>query len=99
MHVPLQLRIAQVLKLCVTTRSYALNALYSLFLSGFSYQVVDVPLLTDAEISAAVAGTDLENIAAKDDGVREVLRAPYYLRLAFNYTAAGTEVSGRPPHL
>lgn len=79
-------------KLCVTTRSYALNALYSLFLSGFSYQVVDVPLLTDAEISAAVAGTDLENIAAKDGGVREVLRAPYYLRLAFNYTAAGTEL-------
>lgn len=29
------------------TRSYALNALYSLFLSDFSYQVVDVPLLTD----------------------------------------------------
>lgn len=76
-------------RLCVTTRSYALNALYSLFLSDFSYQVVDVPLLTDAEISAAVAGTALEDIAAKDGGVREVFRAPYYLRLAFNYTAAG----------
>ncbi|WP_221623354.1 hypothetical protein [Burkholderia sp. Bp9143] len=76
-------------RLCVTTRSYALNALYSLFLSDFSYQVVDVPLLTDAEISAAVVGTALEDIAAKDGGVREVLRSPYYLRLAFNYTAAG----------
>ena len=76
-------------RLCVTTRSYALNALYSLFLSDFSCQVVDVPLLTDAEISAAVAGTALEDIAAKDGGVREVFRAPYYLRLAFNYTAAG----------
>jgi len=76
-------------RLCVTTRSYALNALYSLFLSDFSYQIADVPLLTDAEISAAVAGTALEDIAAKDGGVREVLRAPYYLRLAFNYTAAG----------
>ncbi|WP_197378064.1 hypothetical protein [Ralstonia pseudosolanacearum] len=76
-------------RLCVTTRSYALNALYSLFLSDFSSQVVDVPLLSDAEISAAVAGTALEDIAAKDGGVREVLRAPYYLRLAFNYTAAG----------
>jgi len=76
-------------RLCVTTRSYALNALYSLFLSEFSYQVVDVPLLTNAEISAAVAGTALEDIAAKDEGVREVLRAPYYLRLAFNYTSAG----------
>lgn len=76
-------------RLCVTTRSYALNALYSLFLSDFSYQVVDVPLLTDVEISAAVAGTALESIAAKDGGVREVLRAPYYLRLAFNCTAAG----------
>ena len=76
-------------RLCVTTRSYALNALYSLFLSDFSYQVVDVPLLTDAEISAAVAGTALEDIAAKVGDVREVLRAPYYLRLAFNYTAAG----------
>lgn len=76
-------------RLCVTTRSYALNALYSLFLSDFSYQVVDVPLLKDAEISAAVAGTALESIAAKDGSVREVLRAPYYLRLALNYTAAG----------
>ncbi len=76
-------------RLCVTTRSYALNALYSLFLSDFSYQVVDVPLLTDPEISTAVAGTTLEDIATKDGGVREVLRAPYYLRLAFNYTAAG----------
>ena len=75
-------------RLCVTTRSYALNALYSLFLSDFSYQVVDVPLLTDAEISAAVAGTALEDIAAKVGDVREVLRAPYYLRLAFNYTEA-----------
>ncbi|CAM2167006.1 ATP-binding protein [Paraburkholderia sacchari] len=79
-------------RLCVTTRSYALNALYSLFLSDFSYQVVDVPLLTDAEISAAVAGTALEDMAAKDGGVREVLRAPYYLRLAFNYTAAGADL-------
>ena len=76
-------------RLCVTTRSYALNALYSLFLSDFSYQVVDVPLLTDAEISVAVAGTALEDIAARDVSVREVLRAPYYLRLAFSYTAAG----------
>jgi hypothetical protein len=76
-------------RLFVTTRSYALNALYSLFLADFSYQVVDVPPLTDAEISAAVAGTSLEHIAVKDGGVREVLRAPYYLRLAFNYIAAG----------
>lgn len=76
-------------RLCVTTRSYALNALYSLFLSDFTYLVADVPLLTDAEISAAVAGTALEDIAAKDGGVREVLRAPYYLRLAFNYTEVG----------
>lgn len=76
-------------RLCVTTRSYALNALYSVFLADFSYQVVDVPLLTDTEIFSAVAGTTLENITASDGGVREVLRAPYYLRLAFNYTAAG----------
>ncbi|MDR7308405.1 hypothetical protein [Rhodoferax saidenbachensis] len=77
-------------RLCVTTRSYALNALYSLFLSDFSYQVTDVPLLMDAEIAAAVDKTALEDIAAKDAGVREVLRTPYYLRLAFNYVAAGT---------
>ncbi|MFV8507273.1 hypothetical protein ACNRBW_10355, partial [Ralstonia pseudosolanacearum] len=77
-------------RLCVTTRSYALNALCSLFLSDFSYQVVDIPLLSDAEISAAVAGTALEDIAAKDGSVREVLRAPYYLRLAFNYIATGS---------
>lgn len=76
-------------RLCVTTRSYALNALYSIFLADFSYQVVDVPLLTDAEISSVVIGTALEDITAKDGKVREVLRAPYYLRLAFNYTATG----------
>lgn len=76
-------------RLCVTTRSYALNALYSIFLADFSYQVVDVPLLTDAEISSAVTGTALDDITARDGGVREVLRAPYYLRLAFNYTATG----------
>lgn len=76
-------------RLCITTRSYALNALYSVFLADFSYQVVDIPLLTDAEISAAVAGSPLDDIVAKDAGVREVLRAPYYLRLAFNYTAGG----------
>lgn len=84
-------------KLCITTRSYALNPLYSNFLASFSSQVVDIPLLTDAEISAAVAGSALEEIAAKDADVREVLRAPYYLRLAFNYTAGGTalpQVSG-----
>ncbi|WP_460045086.1 hypothetical protein [Pseudomonas sp. S2_H01] len=76
-------------RLCVTTRSYALNALYSIFLADFPYQVVDVPLLTDAEIFSAVTGTVLEDITARDGGVREVLRAPYYLRLAFNYTATG----------
>jgi hypothetical protein len=79
-------------KLCVTTRSYALNALCTLFLSEFSYQVVEVPLLTDTEIATAVAGTNLENITAKDTDVREVLRAPYYLRLAVNYTATGEEL-------
>jgi hypothetical protein len=76
-------------RLCVTTRSYALNALHSNFLYDFSYQVIDIPLLTNAEISTAVTGTALEGISAKDGGVRDVLRAPYYLRLAFNYTAAG----------
>jgi len=76
-------------RLCVTTRSYALNALYSNFLADFSYQVVDVPLLTNAEISSAVAGTALEDITARDGGVREVFRAPYYLRLALSYTATG----------
>lgn len=76
-------------KLCVTTRSYALNALYSRFLFEFSFQVVNVPPLTDVEISAAVEGTALEDIVATDGGVREVLRTPYYLRLAFNYTEAG----------
>jgi hypothetical protein len=76
-------------RLCITTRSYALNPLYSNFLASFCSQVVDIPLLTDGEIAAAVAGSALEEIAAKDTGVREVLRAPYYLRLAFNYTAGG----------
>lgn len=84
-------------KLCLTTRSYALNGLYSNFLFSLSSQIVDIPLLTDAEISSAVSGSLLEEAVAKDAGVREVLRAPYYLRLAFNYTAAGTalpDVSG-----
>lgn len=84
-------------RLCITTRSYALNALYSLFLSEFSYQVIEVPLLTDGEISAAVAGTALGDITEKDGSVKEVLRAPYYLRLALNYIAAGAvlpQISG-----
>jgi hypothetical protein len=77
-------------RLCVTTRSYALNALYSNFLYGFAYQVVNIPLLTDQELSAAIAGTALERITAQNNGVREVLRAPYYLSLAFSYSADGT---------
>lgn len=76
-------------RLCITTRSYALNSLYTNLLSGFSSQVVDVPLLTDAEISAAVAGSPLERPVAEDASVREVLRAPYYLQLAFKSIAAG----------
>ena len=76
-------------QLCITTRSYALNGLYTNFLSSFSSQVVDVPLLTDTEISAAVAGSPLEEPVAKDAGVREVLRAPYYLQLAFKSIATG----------
>lgn len=85
-------RLNKRVRFCVTTRSYALNALYSLFLSDFSYQVVDVPPLTDAEIYTAVVGTALEGISARDSGVREVLRSPYYLRLAFNYTATGASL-------
>lgn len=84
-------------KLCITTRSYALNPLYSNFLAGFSSQVVEIPLLTDTEISIAVANSALEDIAAKDAGVREVLRSPYYLGLALSYIAGGTalpDVSG-----
>ncbi|CAN7537132.1 hypothetical protein LJR066_003646 [Acidovorax sp. LjRoot66] len=77
-------------KLCITTRSYALNPLYTNFLTGFSSQVVEVPLLSDLEISAAVVGSDIEEAVVKDAGVRAVLRAPYYLRLAFNFTAGGT---------
>lgn len=76
-------------RLCITTRSYALNGLYTNFLSSFSSQIVDVPLLTDSEISAAVAGSPLEEPIAKDAGVKEVLRAPYYLQLAFKSIAAG----------
>jgi hypothetical protein len=75
-------------RLCVTTRSYALNSLYLNFLSGFAHQVVDVPSLTDAEIAAAVVGSALEEAVSRDTGVREVLRAPYYLKLALTYIAA-----------
>jgi hypothetical protein len=75
-------------RLCVTTRSYALNSLYLNFLSSLAHQVVDVPPLTDAEVAAAVAGSALEDAVARDAGVREVLRAPYYLKLAFTYIAA-----------
>lgn len=78
-------------RLCITTRSYALNGRYTNFLSSFSSQIVDVPLLTDSEISAAVAGSPLEELIAKDAGVKEVLRAPYYLQLAFKSIAAGAE--------
>nr|WP_295376237.1 hypothetical protein [Pseudoxanthomonas sp.] len=77
-------------RLCITTRSYALNGLYTNFLYSFSSQVVDVPLLTDAEIDAAVAESPFEEVAAKDPGVKEVLRTPYYLQLAFKYAAART---------
>jgi hypothetical protein len=45
-------------------------------------------LLTDAEIAAAVAGGALEDAVSRDAGAREVLRAPYYLKLAFTYIAA-----------
>lgn len=84
-------------RLCITTRSYGLNPLYSNFLASLSCLVVDIPPLTDAEIAAAVAGSSLEEIVAKDSGVREVLRAPYYLKLAFIYSAGGAalpQVSG-----
>lgn len=77
-------------RLCITTRSYALNGLYTNFLYSFSSQVVDVPLLTDVEIASAAAGSPLEEIVAKDAGVKEVLRTPYYLQLAFKYATAGT---------
>ena len=76
-------------KLCVTTRSYALNPLYTNFLASFSSQVVNIPALSDAEIASAVACSSLEEAVANDAGVREVLRAPYYLRLAFDFTAGG----------
>lgn len=75
--------------LCVTTRSYALNSLYSNFLYNISNEVVDIPNLTDGEISVAVAGSAIEEAVDQDAGVRDVLRAPYYLKLAFNYTAGG----------
>lgn len=77
-------------KLCITTRSYALNPLYTNFLASFSKQVVNIPLLTDVEISTAIACSSLEEAVAKDASVREVLRAPLYLGLAFNFTAGGT---------
>ncbi|RQU33437.1 hypothetical protein DF142_30555 [Burkholderia cenocepacia] len=77
-------------RLCITTRSYALNGLYTNFLYSFSSQVVDVPALTDVEIATAVAGSALEGVVAKDAGVKEVLRTPYYLQLAFKYASAGT---------
>ncbi|WP_372173496.1 hypothetical protein [Xanthomonas euvesicatoria] len=77
-------------RLCITTRSYALNGLYTNFLYSFSSQVIDVPLLTDAEIATAVVASPLEEVVAKDSGVKEVLRTPYYLQLAFKYATAGT---------
>jgi len=77
-------------RLCITTRSYALNGLYTNFLYSFSSQVVDVPLLTDAEITTAVIESPLEVVVAKDSGVKEVLRTPYYLQLAFKSAAART---------
>lgn len=77
-------------RLCITTRSYALNGLYTNFLYSFSSQVVDVPVLTDVDIATAVAGSAFERVVAKDAGVKEVLRTPYYLQLAFKYASAGT---------
>jgi hypothetical protein len=76
-------------RLCITTRSYALNGLYTNFLYSFSSQVVDVPVLTEAEIAAAAAGSPLEEIVARDAGVKEVLRTPYYLQLAFKFATGG----------
>lgn len=76
-------------RLCITTRSYALNGLYTNFLCSLSSQVVDVPLLTDAEIEAAVASSALEEIVSIDSEVKEVLRTPYYLQLALKYAEAG----------
>ncbi|WP_449467367.1 hypothetical protein [Stenotrophomonas humi] len=77
-------------RLCITTRSYALNGLYTNFLYSFCSQVVDVPLLTDEEIDAVVAASPLDEVLTRDSGVKEVLRTPYYLELALKYAAAGT---------
>ncbi|MFC3533700.1 hypothetical protein ACFOLG_16135 [Vogesella facilis] len=82
-------RTHKTVRLCVSTRSYAVNALFANFLFNFSFQIVDVPQLTDAELFAAVAGTPLESLVITDDSVREVLRAPFYLRLAISHMSAG----------
>jgi len=76
-------------RLCVTTRAYALNGLYTNFLYSFSSQVVDVPLLTEAELFTAIASSPLEAVAANDQGVKTVLLTPYYLQLAFKYVLKG----------
>jgi len=76
-------------RLCVTARSYALNPLFVNFLYSFSIQVINVPFLTDKEIIEAVAKTPLESVVLKDDRVREVFRAPFYIQLALNYILAG----------
>ena len=81
-------------RLCVTTRSYALNALFANFLYQFSLDVVDVPPLTDGEVYLAVAGTTLEPLARGQASVREVLRAPFYIRLALTHAAAVTALPG-----
>lgn len=81
-------------RLCVTTRSYALNALFANFLYQFSLEVVDVPPLTDEQVYMAVAGTTLEPVARSQASVREVLRAPFYIRLALTHAAAGAVLPG-----
>lgn len=81
-------------RLCVTTRSYALNALFANFLYQFSLDVVDVPPLTDDEMLHAVAGTPLERLVRIQGHIRDVLRAPFYIRLALTHTASGAAIPG-----
>jgi hypothetical protein len=70
----------------ITVRSHAVEMVYSILLADFSVKVINVPPLNDGELELALRTGPLDYSKICGSSLAEVLRVPFYLRLALTHS-------------
>lgn len=82
------------IRFVATARSYAVTPLHTNFLHDLSVSLVEIPPFSDAELTCALQASGFPDSDVADEGLRRVIRVPFYLRLAVSHRMRGQTLYG-----